>query len=136
MAYVGGDIIEININHPVLGARTAFPKSGENNTLNPGGFITQDDAGATTGAGKAIYTMNNERWELNAVIAWDMNQDLDLEFFRALAGHITEADYTVQMINGSVYTGKGKPVGSFAGSVNEATFPLKLQGSEKMKKQA
>lgn len=130
----GGDILEITFNHPTLGSGVIYPKSGEDSTFDLGGFRSDDDAQAVAGNGQMIDKMNRKRWSVDTVIAWDMNTDITLEKIVALAGSPVMADYTITHINGTVYGGKGKPVGDLQGNGNAATFPLKISGGDKLKK--
>lgn len=134
MATVGGDILEITYSHPTLGSGTLLPKSGEDSTIDLGGFTTADDEAGITASGEAIYQMNNSRWTLETTVAGDMNVRKDLEAVAAMAASVTEAEFTVSMVNGAIYSGKGKPVGRYSQSINNATFSLKLQGGGGLKK--
>lgn len=131
---VGGDIIEITFNHPVLGTGTFFPKSAEDTTYNLGGYKSNDDENSVTGSGENIDQMNNTRWSFEATCAWDMNNRDDLDKVDQLAAHPVPADWTITHINGVVHGGKGKPVGNVEGNGNAGTFVLKVAGGGKMKK--
>lgn len=131
---VGGDITEITWNHPTLGSGVMYPKAGEDSTFDLGGFRANDDANSIDGGGNMIDQLNRVRWSLESTIAWDMNTDLTLEKIVALAGSPEQADWTISHVNGSVYGGKGKPVGDLQGAGNAATFALKISGGGKLKK--
>lgn len=131
---VGGDIIEITYNHPTLGSGVIYPKSAEDSTFDPGGFRSADDANMVDGGGRMIDQMNRVRWSLEQTIAWDMNEAQELEKLADVAASPVQAQWTISHINGSVYSGKGKPVGDLQGNMNAATFPLKLQGGGEAKK--
>lgn len=127
----GGDIIEITVNHPTLGTRRFFPKSAEDSTFDPGGFRDTDDANMITGSGEAIRQKNRVRWSLEAVIAYDANQRDDADFVAALSESPVEGDWTIAVVNGVVYGGKGLPVGDIQPNLNAATMTLKISGSGK-----
>jgi hypothetical protein len=131
---IGGDLIEITVNHPVLGTRRFFPKSAEDSTLDPGGFRDTDDANMITGSGEAIRQKNRVRWSLEATIAYDANERDDAAFIADLSASPIEGDWTVSVINGVVYGGKGLPVGDIQPNLNAATMTLKVSGSGVMKK--
>ncbi len=131
---IGGDIIEVTFNHPVLGTGTLFPKAGEDSTYNLGGFRSNDDNQGVTGSGEMIDQMNNNRWSFGVKCAWDMNTRDDLDKVSLLAAHPLPADWTITHINGVVHGGKGKPVGDYEGDGNGATFDLKVSGGGRMKK--
>lgn len=134
MSFVGGDIIEITCNHPTLGSYTFFPKSGEDSTYDHGGFRSDDDENGLAGNGQMIDKMNRKRWFFEAVIANDQNNNLEDEAINALAASPEPGDWTITHANGSVYGGKGKPVGDIQTNANAATFPLKVSGGGKMEK--
>lgn len=131
---VGGDITEITFNHPTLGSGTIFPKAAEDNTFNLGGIRSGDDNNMIDGSGKMIDQMSQTRWSLETTVAWDMNIANELEKLVDLASSPVLADWTISHINGTVYGGKGKPVGDLNGNGNTATFPLKISGGGKLKK--
>lgn len=134
--YVGGDITEITYNHPVLGSGIILVKSSEDNTYDLGGVRGNDDANMVTGAGDNIRQLNNRGWRVNVTVANDMNVNLEMEKLVALAGHPVEADWTISHINGSIYGGKGAPLGDLTLNVNKSTFPLVLGGGRSLKKLA
>jgi hypothetical protein len=134
MATVGGDIIEITFNHPVIGTGTLFPKAGEDNTHDIGGLRSGDDANMITGAGEMIDTMNRVRPFFEVVVANDMNSREDLDKMVQLAESPIPAEWTFSIVNGTVWGMQGKPVGDLQGNVNQATFTLKVAGSNKCKK--
>lgn len=130
---VGGDIIEIQYNHPTLGSGTLYPKADEDSTFDPGGFRSADEVNGVDGAGNMIDTLTRRRWSLETTVSWDMNSRQELEAVIAMAGSTEQADWTITHVNGTVYGGKGKPVGDLAGAGKGATFPLKLSGGGIMK---
>lgn len=131
---VGGDITEITFNHPTVGSGTIFPKSAEDSTFDLGGFRSNDDGNMVDGGGNMIDQMNRVRWSFESTVAWDMNVDETLEKLVSLASSPDQADWTFTSINGTIYGGKGKPVGDLQGNGNSATFALKLSGGGTLKK--
>jgi hypothetical protein len=134
MAAIGGDIIEITYNHPTLGSGVIYPKAAEDSTFDIGGFRSSDDANMIDGAGQMIDQMNRTRWSVETTVAWDMNTGLTLERLTQLTQSPLFADWTVTHINGTIYGGKGKPVGDLQGNGNAATFTFKLAGGGVLKK--
>lgn len=134
MAITGGDVVEITFNHPTIGSGTIFAKSGEDNTYDPGGFRSADDAAMITGAGEMIDTMSRVRPFFEVVVANDMNTREDLEKVAALASSPTPAQWTFSIVNGVSFGMEGKPVGDIQGNITKATFTLKVAGSNKTKK--
>lgn len=134
MAAIGGDIIEITYNHPTLGSGVIYPKAAEDSTFDIGGFRSSDDANMIDGAGQMIDQMNRTRWSVETTVAWDMNTGLTLERLTELTQSPLFADWTVTHINGTIYGGKGKPVGDLQGNGNAATFTFKLAGGGVLKK--
>jgi len=132
---VGGDILEITYNHPTLGTGTIFPKASEEASYDLGGFKSNDDASMVASSGEMIDQINQTRWFFSVSVTWDMNVREDLEKIAELAADTVLADWTFTHINGTVYAGKGKPVGTdLAGNGNTSTFPLKVSGGGKLKK--
>lgn len=133
MALTGGDIVEVSYNHPTLGSGTLFPKAGESSTFDLGGIRSNDDAQGIDGGGNMIAQMSRTRWRAEIVPAWDMST-AGFENVVALAGSPVDADWTITHINGTVYQGKGRPVGDLQGAGLEATFALILAGGGPLKK--
>lgn len=133
MPFVAGDITEITANHPTLGMKTFYPKANEAFTYDLGGVRSNDDEAGITGSGDVIRQMNNNRAFFEGPIAWDANDNEELEFLNALAADPTFADWTVSGINDAVYGLKGFPAGPIQGDTNAGTITLKVSGS-KMKK--
>ncbi len=129
MGFIGGDFTEITYNHPTLGSGILSPKSAEDSTVNKGGRRGNDDANAITAKGQSIRQINNTRWSCEMNVAWDTGDQDTLDLMGALAGDPVEADWTFTHIGGSVYVGKGSPVGDIEGNGNTATFTLKIAGS-------
>lgn len=134
MAATGGDILEITYNHPTLGSGIWFPKAAEDSTFDPGGFRGADDANMVDGSGKAIRQLNRVRWSFEGTVSWDGNVANELNQAKALAGDPVEADWTVTSINGTVWKGKGAPVGDIQGNGNTATMAIKIGGGADLKK--
>ncbi len=130
----GGDITEITFNHPTLSSGTIFPKASEDSTYDNGDYRSEDDPSKIDGSGEMIDTMNNVRWSFEVVVAWDMNVREDLEKVSDLASNPVLADWTFSNINGTVYGGRGKPVGDVQGNGNQSTFTLKISGGGKLTK--
>ncbi len=131
---VGGDIIEITFNHPSLGSGTLKPKSAEDSTYNIGGFRSEDDMNKIAGDGEAIDTINRTRWAFEVPASWDMNGANELELLAEMSGSPVPADWTFTNINGTVWGGKGKPVGETPGNGNTAIITLKVSGGGRLRK--
>lgn len=123
---VGGDILEVRWSHPTLGSGVVFPKSGEDATIDLGGFRSNDDANMIDGSGTLIDQMNRVRAFFECVVANDMNINQDAEKISALASSPVPAEWTVSHISGVTYRGTGKPVGDVQPNLNAATFTLKV----------
>jgi len=132
--FTGGDILEISYKHPTLGTGTWFPKSSEDGTVDPGGLRSSDDANMVTSSGQMIDQMNRVRWSFEGVVAWDMATNDELNQARALASSPILADWTVTHINGTVWGGKGKPVGDINGNTNSAQMSVKIAGGGQLNK--
>lgn len=134
MAFNGGDVFEINFNHPTIGTGTFFMKAGEDVTFDPGGFRTEDDMGSVAGNGEMIQKVNQMRWMIEGPIAWDMNGNNEIAVLASLAEDPVLATYTISHINNTVWRGEGKPVGDIQGSGQDATIPTKFSGGRGMVK--
>ena len=126
--FTGGDIQEISYKHPTLGSGSWEPKASEDGTFDPGGYRSNDDANMVTGAGQMIDQMNMVRWSVESVVAWDMTVSDELAQARKLASSPVLADWTFTHVNGTVWGGKGKPVGDINGNTNTAQMKIKLAG--------
>lgn len=132
--YVGGDINEITYNHPVIGSGTIFCKANEDGTLDPGGFRSNDDANSITGDGKFIDQINRVRGSFETPpIAWDMVDNDELQKLADLSESPTLADWTIASISGSIWAGRGKPVGDIQGATNTSLITLKIAFEGKLK---
>ncbi len=127
MGFVGGDITEITYNHPVIGSGTLFCKANEDGTLDLGGFRSNDDANSITGDGRMIDQINRVRGSFEAPpIAWDMVGENELQKLADMSRSPVLADWTISSISGSIWGGKGKPVGDIQGATNTAQITLKI----------
>lgn len=126
MGYTGGDIVEITYNHPTIGSGVIFCKSNEDGTIDPGGLRSNDDANSIAANGRMIDQMNMVRASFESMIAWDMTDVDELDKLRLLASNPVLADWTISSITGSIWGGKGKPVGDIQGNTNTALITLKL----------
>lgn len=134
--FVGGNITEVICDHPELGTVVLKIKASEDNTYDLGGVRGADDQNMVTGSGESIRSLNQVGWRVKLNVAWDMNVGLELQKVKDLAGSTVEGTWTVSHINGSVYRGKGSPVGQLEANVNQATFSLTIGGGGELKKLA
>ena len=131
---IGGDLDEATYNHPTYGSGKLYFKAGEDGTVDPGGITGADDAQMIDGSGRVIRQLTRKRWSVEGVLAWDMNSEDELKQVNDMAGDPQEADWTFSHISGTVWGGKGSPVGDVQGSTNGATFTLKVSGGGTLKK--
>lgn len=132
---VGGDIREIQWNHPTLGSGTLFPKAGEASSYDLGGFRGEDDANGLDGGGNTIRVLKQNRWFFEVPVSNDMNIKNELEKINAMCGDPQEATWTITHINGTVYVGTGAPVGELKFDGMASTFPFKVSGGGNLVKQ-
>lgn len=121
-----GDIKEITFNHPTLGQGVFFPKAGEGNTMDPGGIRTADDANSIAGNGDLIKVKNRVAGMFEVVCENDMNDRQDVLTAAALAADSEDAEWTFDLINGTVWQCSGPVVGDIQPDVNAGTFTLKV----------
>lgn len=129
----GGDITEISCKHPTLGSFVFFPKSAEDFTLDPGGYTNSDDANMITGNRQIIRQKNAKVWSMEGTIAWDMETNQTVHQIQQLADSPVEAEWIFTHINGTVWGGKGAPVGDIQGNTNTAQVTLKVNGGGELK---
>ena len=132
--YLGGDIIEITVNHPTVGEFKFSPKSNESFTLDEGGFRSNDDGNAVTGNGQMIDQLNNTRWSMEGPVAVDLTSGNELEKLPALAASPELGTWTITHISGAIWKGQGKPVGDLQADSNTAQMGLKVSGSGRLEK--
>lgn len=132
--YNGGDILEITCKHPTLGSFVFAPKSAEDFTLDPGGFMNSDDANMVTGNGSIIRQKNRKVWSMEGIVAWDMETAQDVHKIQQLANSTVESDWTFTHISGVIFGGKGAPVGDIQGNMNSAQITLKVNGGGTLNK--
>jgi hypothetical protein len=130
--FSGGDILEISYKHPTLGSGVLFPKSAEDFTLDPGGFRSNDDANMITASGEMIDQINRVRWSMEGPVGWDMAVKDELAQMSRLSASPILADWTFTHINGTIWGGKGKPVGDLNGNTNTAQMSLKIAGERNL----
>jgi hypothetical protein len=134
MATFAGDLIEVRWSHPTLGSGVFYPKSGEDSTLELGGFRNSDDANMNSGNGERIYQKNRVSPFFECVVANDTITNLEAETAVALAQSSVEAIWEVSHSNGSSYKLRGLPSGDIQPNLNQGTFTLKVVGSGKAEK--
>ena len=132
--FQGGDIDEITYSNPDAGTGVFSPKGGEAFTFDTGGFTVNDDAQGIAGNGQAIYTKSRKRWSIEGPIAWDMFVIDELDVLQQLQASNNETQFTVTLVNGVTYSGKGFVVGEPQGDSLAATIGIKISGGGKMKK--
>jgi hypothetical protein len=126
--FTGGDLLEISYKHPTIGSGTWFPKSSEEGTLDKGGYRSNDEANGVTGDGQMIDQMNRIRWSFEGVVAWDMSNTDELNQAKQLSESSVLTDFTITHLNGTIWGGKGKPVGEIQGNTDKAQMKIKLAG--------
>lgn len=134
MSYVSGDLTEIFVSHPELGEHRFAPKANESFTINRGGIVSNDDENGITGNGRMIDQMNMTRWFVEGSIAVNIIDDKDSDIIVKLAGSPILGTWTFTHISGTVYQGKGKPVGAHEVDTNTALTTLKVAGDGKLAK--
>ncbi len=132
--FAAGDILEISYKHPVIGSGVLFPKAGEDGTFDPGGFRSNDDANMVAAAGQNIRQINRVKWSFESTVAWDMAVQDEVAQMARLSAHPVDADWTFTHINGTIWGGKGSPVGDIQGNTNTGQMSIKLSGGGELKK--
>lgn len=130
----GGDILEVAVNHSVLGSYTWYPKAGEASSWDLGGYTSEDNAQGIDGGGRFIDKMSRKRPFVSITPSWEMNNGNDLKVAQDHMDSPILGTYTITHVNGSIWQLQGKPVGDLTGDGGAATFPLKISGTGKTKK--
>lgn len=127
MSAVGGDIIEVTYNHPTLGGGTLYCKANEDGTVDLGGYRSEDDDNSITGDGQMIDKLTYTRPSVELPpIKWDMTNEDELQKLVNMTESPVLATWTVNHINGKIWSGRGKPVGDLKGATNTSLVSLKL----------
>lgn len=132
--YLGGDIIEAVCAHPTLGDYRFAPKANESFNLDPGGLRNDDDASNVTGSGDQIVKKNRVLWSLEGPIAVDFSSDYETKSLTDLMESPEPGVWTLTHISGTIWKGKGVPVGDYVPDTNTATVTMKVAGSGKLEK--
>lgn len=133
MAYTFGDCLEITCQH-TLGEFRFSPKANEGFDLDPGGIRADDDASMVTSNGQNMNKLNRVKWSVEGPIAVDMISGNELTNIKTLSAHPEDGVWTISFISGTIYKGKGRPVGDISTNTNEGTMPLKLSGGGELEK--
>lgn len=131
--YLGGDILEIVCQH-TLGEFRFATKSNEDFNIDEGGIRVNDDTNQITGNGQAIWQKNRVRWMVEGPIAIDFKAGTEQNTLNKLAEHPDEGTWTITHISGTIWKGKGKPVGDLQPSTNTAQMTLKISGGGKLER--
>jgi len=131
--FIFGDVTEIVCQH-TLGEFRFSPKSNESFTFDKGGIRANDDANQITADGQMMSQLNRVRWSAEGPIAVDTISDNELENLANLASHPDLGTWTFSLISGTIYKGKGRPVGDLQADSNAGTMTLKVAGSNKLEK--
>lgn len=132
--YLGGDIIEAVCSHPTLGDFRFSPKANESFNLDPGGLRNDDDSSNVTSGGEQIIKKNRILWSLEGPIAVDFQSDYETDSIIKLMESPEAGVWTLTHISGTIWKGKGVPVGDYAPDTNTAQANLKVAGSGKLEK--
>ncbi len=131
--YTGGDITELVCKHEIGTIRFSV-KAGESGKFDTGGLRSNDDDGAVTGDGQMIDQITRKRWSLECTILVDMMTENEIKKIPELATSPIQGIWTVSHITGTVYKGKGKPVGDLKWDSNNAQMTLKVSGGGMLEK--
>lgn len=123
-----GDFVEVTCAHPDLGTLVFEPISGQSGNYDLGGFTSSDDANNITAKGQRIDQMNRKPWMFEIPILNDMANG-DQENIQALQNSTKPGEWTFAHVNGTVYSGTGKPVGEVKGDGNNGQLAIKVMGS-------
>jgi hypothetical protein len=131
--YIFGDVDEIVCQH-TLGEFRFSPKANEDFTVDKGGIRANDDASQVTSNGQMMSQLNRVRWSFEGPIAVDTISDNELTNLASLAAHPDLGVWTFSLLSGSIYKGKGRPVGDLQTATNAGTMTLKVAGGGQLEK--
>lgn len=131
--FIFGDVQEIVCQH-TLGEFRFSPKSNESFTFDKGGFRANDDANQITADGQMMSQLNRVRWSVEGPIGVDTISDNELDNLAKLSKHPDLGVWTFALISGTIYKGKGRPVGDQQLDSNAGTMTLKVAGSNQLEK--
>lgn len=124
----GGDLVEINFNHPVEGSGVLFAKADEEAEFDTGGNRTSDEEKSVATSGQNIKVITRGRWGVSFVVASDLTSDDHLQKLSRMAGSPQDGTWTFSHISGAVYRGQGGPVGDVKQAAKASTIQLKVGG--------
>lgn len=130
--FIGGDVLDLVCLHPTAGTFRFSPKANEAYTFNKGGIRGNDDANGVTGSGQTIRQLNRQRWSFEGPVAVDFISDNEMKGMDILAASPQEGTWTITLISGAVYKGKGAPVGDLNFDTNTAQMTLKVAGGSQL----
>lgn len=131
--FIFGDVTEIVCQH-TLGEFRFYPKSNESFTFDKGGIRANDDANQVTANGQNMNQLNRMKWSVEGVIAVDVVSDAELTNLESLSSHPDDGVWSYSLISGTIYKGKGRPVGDQQYDSNAGTMTLKVSGGLKLEK--
>lgn len=123
--YSFGDVDEIVCQHPTVGEVRYKPKANETATVDLGGIRTNDDANQVTSDGTLMSQKNRVRGSIELPVAVD-NSLTQLTKTQALTQSPELGTWTISLLNGAVFKGKGVPVGDQQYDSNAGTMTLKV----------
>jgi hypothetical protein len=135
MAYTGGDILEVTCLHPTEGLVRLDPKGSEDTEMDFGGYINSDSDDSVTGSGINIIQKNRKRWSVAVPpVGWDKDPDT-LEVLQSISDSGLESEWTITVIDGTVFKGKGTISGDLKGNKNTGLVnSFKISGGGKLER--
>lgn len=121
-----GDLIQLSCEHDELGPKVFEPKSGEDHSMMPGGFKSNDDDGNISSAGQRINQKSRYPWSLEPTIVANIG---DIDYLQSCENSTKEGQWTALFSSGQTRSGKGMPVGDLAENPNAGTIGFKISGS-------
>lgn len=126
MAKIGGDLLQITVQHPTAGSKIIYGVAGESTTIKLGG-IENEDNGAVDGGQNLIISKRNVAGYIQGPFANDNRAaQAEFEFMQVVAASPVEAVFTFAYIDGEIYSGSGTPVGEITLDAKAATFQMKV----------
>lgn len=126
MAKIGGDLLEISIIHPTVGAKIFYGVAGETTSIKLGG-VENEDNGIVDGGQNLLVSKKLVPGHITGPVSNDESASLtEFEFAQLVAASPVEATITFRYINDAIYSGQGTFMGEMMLDAKAATFPIKL----------
>jgi hypothetical protein len=128
VSYSGGDLQFVTINHPDLGTLNFEPYAGEDWTVDPGGYVSNDADEMIGAQGGFIDSQSLQRDSISCTLAAATGDGV-IESLKALQKSTVLGVCTFTGINGNTYRINAKPVGRIMNTGKDSKIVIKFAGN-------